>query len=294
MIDFKIIDCMNYIYISKGDKWSCDLSNYLFDGVKAESTNKKEWYRLDKIPEIVSEKQADKRINERYELKAGYTATDLMPKIILKEQIDEYEEVIGLYTYRYDSVPGGYDEIEFNIEEIYERKDFVFVPNKYSAETDLITQIEYPEVAYQDKPCRIDSEHMLKIIREYVKRNIDTSVASIKSDYDFHFEVAKKISLADPYSIQVDTNNSIIDKRRKPKWVDRLISTKEATIINFRDKPSSSNYGKDCVIAPSITGENYTDLQNKVDKYLSELIQQINKKYCECPTCKGWGIVEEE
>ena len=85
-----------------------------------------------------------------------------------------------------------------------------------------------------------------------------------------------------------------MDKRRKPKWVDRLISTKEATIINFKDKPSSNNYGKDCVIAPSITGENYTYLQKKVYKYLSELMQQINKKYCECPTCKGWGIVEEE
>ena len=217
-----------------------------------------------------------------------------MPKVILKEQTDEYEEVIGLYTYKYDSVPGGYEVIEFNIERIYEREDFVFVPNKYNAETDLITQIEYPEEVYQDKPCRIGSEHMLKIIREYVKRNIDTSVASIKSDYDFHFEVVKKIPLADPYTIQVDTNNSIMNKRRKPKWVDRLISTKEATIINFKDKPSSSNYGKDCVIAPSITGENYTDLQNKVDKYLSELMQQINKKYCECPTCKGWGIVEEE
>lgn len=294
MLNFKVIDCKNYIYISKGDKWNCDLSKYLFDGKPAEPTNKKEWYRLDKIPIVVSEKKPDERINERYELKAGYTTTAMMPQIIEKDQTDEYEEVIGLYTYKYDSVTGGYEDIEFNIEKIYEREDFVFVPNKYDAETDLITQIEYPEEVYQDKPCRVDSSHMFKLIREYVKAHIDTSVASIKSDYDFHFQVVKKVALADPYSVRVDTNNSFMNKRRKPKWVDRMISTKETTIINFKDKASSRDYGDDCITAPSITGENYTDLQNKVENYLSELTKQINKNYCECPNCKGWGIVEVE
>ncbi len=71
-----------------------------------------------------------------------------------------------------------------------------------------------------------------------------------------------------------------------------MISTKETTIINFKDKASSSDYGDDCRIAPSIDGENYVDLQNKVENYLSELMKQINKNYCECPNCKGWGIVE--
>lgn len=156
----------------------------------------------------------------------------------------------------------------------------------------MLRQIEYPEEAYQDKPCKIDSSQMLKLIREYVKANINTSVATIKSDYDFHFEVAKKIVLADPYSIRVDTNNSFMNKRRKPRWVNKMISTKETTIINFKDKESSTSYGSDCKVAPSIVGENYMDLQNKVENYLSELMKQINKNYCECPSCKGWGIVE--
>ena len=293
LLNLKVIDCKNYVYISKG-KWNCDCSRYLFDGKAAESTNKVEWYRIDKIPTIVSEKKPDERINERYELKAGYAANDLMPKVIAKDQVDEYEEVLGLYTYKYDSIPGGYEDVEFNIEKIYEKEDFVFVPNKYDAQTDLITQIEYPEEAYQDKPCRIDSSQMLKLIREYVKANIDASVATIKSDYDFHFEVAKKIALANPYNIKVDTNYSSMNRRRKPKWVDKMISTKETTIINFKDKASSSSYGNDCKVAPSIVGENYTDLQNKVENYLSELMKQINKNYCECPNCKGWGIVEVE
>lgn len=296
MLELKVIDGKNYIYIANKDSWESNLNEYLFDNKKPEKTNKRNWYRLSKIPTTVSQKQQDKRINERYELKKGYKPTELMPQIITKEmyKTDEFEEVIGLYTYKYDTVPGGYENVDFNIDTIYSREDFEFVPNEYGASTDLLTQIEYPEEAYQDRPCRLDSEQMLKMIRNYVKANIDTTVAQITSDYDFHFEVVKRIQLADPYNILVDQNNSWLNKRRKPKWINKMISEKKATIINFKDKNSSSDYGKDCVVAPTITGENYKDLQNKVEKYLEELMKQINKKYCECPNCKGWGIVEEE
>ena len=100
--------------------------------------------------------------------------------------------------------------------------------------------------------------------------------------------------MADPYNILIDTNNNLFSKRkRKPKWVNRMISHKTETIIDFKNS-TSIDYGKDCVKAPSIIGENYQDLQNKVERYLSELMTQINKKYCECPTCKGWGIIEGE
>lgn len=219
-----------------------------------------------------------------------------MPQIITQEmkQSEEYDEVIGLYNYKYDTIPGEYEPIEFEIKEIYTREDFEFVQNVYGAETSLLTQIEYPEEAYQDKSCKIDSKRMLQIIRNYVKANIDTSVATITSDYEFHFEVKKRIPLADPYNILVDKNNSFFNKRRKPQWVNKMIYEKSATIINLKDGSKASDYGNDCVVAPSIIGENYQDLQNKVEKYLTELMSQINKKYCECPTCKGWGIVEGE
>ena len=291
MVEFNIIDCKNYIYITHANGYWHNIDYYLFDGKVAEPTNNEDWFRLDKIPTSVSKKVDDKYTNQRYELKAGYTPNSMMPQSIPLNQEEEYKEVLGLYTYKYDLVSGGYEEIEFSIKKIYEREDFTFIPNKYDADTDLITQIEYPEVAYQDKPCRIDSFHMLRIIRQYVKEHIDTSVASIASDYDFHFKVVKKIALSNPYSIKVDTNNSIMNKRRKPRWVDKMISTKEVTIIEFQDKPSRDY---DSMVAPSIVGKNYKDLQDKIENYLSDLMTQINKKYCECPTCKGWGIVEEE
>ena len=295
-LELKVIDCKNYIYIANKDHYGCSPRMYLFDNKKPEETNHKDWYKLSKIPTTVSQRQPDECVNKRYELKKGYKVTELTPQIITDEmnKTGEFNDVLGLYTYKYDTVPGDYENVDFTIDTIYNRENFEFVPNKYNGKTDLLTQIEYPEEAYQDKPCQLDSEQMLKIIRNYVKANINTTFAQITSDYDFHFEVVKRINLADPYNVLADQNSSWINKRRKPKWVNRMVSEKKATIINFKDKNSSSDYGKDCVVPPTITGENYKDLQNKVEKYLDELMKQINKKYCECPTCKGWGIVEEE
>lgn len=294
MVNFKVIDCGSYIYISS-DEYRVKFSNYLFDGKAAEPTNKSEWYRLDRIPVEVSEKKPAERINIRYELKAGYQPTELLPSVITPEMYEngEYDDVLRLYTFTYDTKEGEFEPIDFQITTIYKREDFTFVPNKYCTETDLLTQIEYPEIAYQDFPCKISSARMYSIIRTYVKNNIDMKYAQVTSDYDFHFEVQRRIPLADPYVIQVDENNSMLNKRRKPKWVSKTISEKKATILNIVSSSSDvGKYGKDCQLAPSIVGENYADLAQKVDVYLKELMANINKNYCECPHCKGWGVVE--
>lgn len=293
---FKVIDCGDYVYISSEDRWQSGLSCYLFDGQSADRTNKAEWYKLSRIPSEILMRQKDKRVNERFELKAGYSPTELMPSIITMDMYhsEEYDEVIGLYNRKYDTEKGGFEPIEFEISVIYSRKDFEFIPNKYDAKVDLLTQIEYPEEAYQDRPCQLSSEQMFTIIRNHVKRNIDPRCAKVAADYDFHFEVTRSIGLSDPYTKLVDANNSWANKKRKPKWVTHTIATKEATILNIKSKPSDSDYGKDCCLAPVITGENYEDLTRKVDQYLDELMASINKKYCECTNCKGWGVVEVE
>lgn len=295
MLNLKMIDCGNYVYISQAENrgYYGNLSNYLFDGIKAENTNKQYWYKLNKQPETITQKKQNEKINRRYELKAGYTPSDLMPSIITYEQYetDEYDEIIGLYELKYDEVDGGYEEEEFEITTVYSRDNFEFIVKKYNSEVSLITQIEYPEEVWQEKPCKVSSQEMYTIIRNYVKSHIDGKVAQVTSDYDFHFEVSKQIGLANPYTKQVDTNNSWMNKRRKPKWVTQMVSSKKETILNLKRKHSDSDYGGS-KLAPEIIGENQIDLQNKIDQYLDELMQTINKKYCECPNCQGWGIVE--
>src|SRR5574344_525345 len=295
-MNFKVINCGEYIYISQNERYQNSLDGLIFDGKEAEKTKKQYWYKLPSIPTKIEKKRPNERINKRYELKAGYVATEIMPQIITMDMYDsdEYEDVIGLYSLRYEEQDGGYDEVDFKIDVIYERKDFEFVPNKYNADVDLLTQIEYPEESYQDMPCQVNSRQMFEIIRQHVKSHIDMNFAKIKSDYDFHFELIRYIGLNNPYTKMVDTNNSLVNKRRKPKWVERTVTTKEVTILNIKRDSSDKRYGDDCQIAPTITGENYQELTDKIEKYLEELMKTINKNYCECPKCNGWGIVEVE
>lgn len=295
MLNLEVINCGNYIYITSKENRSYydGLSNYIFDGNKPEPTSKSNWYKLNKQPDRITKKKPAEKTNIRYELKAGYTPSDLMPSVITLEEYntEEFDEVIKLYDYKYDEVEVGYEDIEFKISTIHKKENFEFVPKKYNTEVSLITQLEYPEELWQEQPCKISSQEMYTIIRNHVKSNIDGKVAQVTSDYDFHFEVSKQIGLANPYSKMIDTNNSWMNKRRKPKWVSKMISDKKEVILNLKRKPSDSDYGGSS-LAPEITGKNQLDLQTNVDRYLGELMTTINKKYCECPQCQGWGIVE--
>lgn len=292
-LELNLINCINYFYIKNACSYGVSLDNFIIDGVKPEKTFKNEWYKVNTIPKEIKSKRCNKRINERYVLKDGYTASEIMPQIIYEKDLDEYEEIINLYRLEYDEIDDGYDIINFNIIQIYERKDFEFVDNPYNAKVNIMTQIECPKEAYQDKACYVSSEQMFEIIRTHVKKYINTDYAKIDSDYDFHFEVVKKIKLSDPYKILVDKSYGSL-RNKKPKWVEVMISEKKVSILNITNKHSTSDYGKNCIIPPSINGENYEDLSKKINEYLEDVLKNINKKYCECPNCSGWGIIEED
>lgn len=295
ILKFEIINCVNYIYIKKeNENYSSYINSLLFDGVKAQNTNKSNWFKLDKIPSKIEKIKPKVKKNIRWELKEGYSESELMPKIISKSEYDleEYEAIIGCYNYMYDEIDDGYEEIEFILNTIYTREDFNFIKNEYNAKVSTLTEIEQPSDLYQEFPCKLNRSQMMDIIRTHVKNNIDRNFAEITSDYGFHFEVKKKISLYEPYSKMVDSNASWRNSRRKPKWVEKIISTKSETIINLTDGSSSNDYKADYV--PELVGENCEDLKIKLNKYLDDLMKIINTPYCECPHCQGWGLIKKE
>ncbi|MEG1563781.1 MAG: hypothetical protein RR365_08650 [Bacteroides sp.] len=173
---------------------------------------------------------------------------------------------------------------------IYKKDDFDWVKTKYNGNPDLLTQIENHSAIYQECPQSLSSEQMYEIIRNYVRANINHSVAHIWSDYDFHFRVDRKILIAEPYSYDINLNSG--NKRKKPNWVKEWVTSKDKTILNLKGKTSDSSCGEDCNLAPQISGKNALDLENKVNEYLDSLMKEINKEYKECPCCKGWGVVD--
>lgn len=294
-LKFNVIQCNDHIYISlvtKNNYYGTNIEAYRFDGNSPEKTNKSKWYRLSEVPTMVEQKQQDQYINGRYELKAGYPETELTPRLVQLDSLcdTQYEEVSGLYEKKYDKIEGEWESVPFVIDVIYKKDDFEWLTVNYPVKHALLDEIEFHPDLLQEAPCCADSQTMYKLIRDYVKSNINRDTAIITSDYDSHFEVKRKVYLAEPYNQTY--NDNAFTKRKKPKWITKYINSKEETILNLKSKPSDNNYG-DCTLAPAIYGANKADLDKKVKTYLKELMAEINIKYCECPHCKGWGIVKE-
>lgn len=290
---FSLIDCGKHVYIKDDtDRYGSYLESLYFDGERPTKTYKDRWYKLSKTPTKVQQVKPAKDVNIRYELKAGYKPSEMMPQIIKADSLyeSEYEEVSGLYERRCDKEEQGFDNVEFEINVIYKKDDFEWIKAKYSTRPDLLAEIEIHPAVLQEYPQTLSSEQMYEIIRNHVKTNINNQVARITSDYDFHFEVQRKIFIAEPYSYDVDINAN--NKRRKPNWVKKWVDSKQEVILNLKRKPSDSSYGSNCVTVPAIYGANTVDLENKVNEYLEKLMQEINKQYKECPHCKGWGVME--
>lgn len=284
-----ISDAENDTYYKK------DLTRYIFDGEKPKEANIKKWYEISKVPTKITEVISGAIINQRYELKKGYPVSELTPQIIGYYDNDEYEEVMGLYEYKYDRKPEYESEVKFEISVIEEQDGFKLIKEDFKVSHQFIDRLKFNEVQLPFRPCKMTTEETYKIIREYVKTHIDGRYASIKSDYDFHFEVMKKVQLYEPNFYEVDVNNNLFGRKRKPKYETRRQDNRAFTILNIRRNNSDKNYGDNCLVPDPFRGETYEDMVNNINTYLENLIKEINKPLEDCPCCKGTGIkIKEE
>jgi hypothetical protein len=120
----------------------------------------------------------------------------------------------------------------------------------------------------------------LKIIRNHIKLNIDPKYARITSDYDFCLTVEKVISHEPiPYSVVMGT-------KRRPRNETRYRNSRSIKI--FQTSPEGYT---DYPTQKPINGLNQKDLEEKVDLYLNELMEEINKPFIECEHCNGMGVI---
>ena len=142
-----------------------------------------------------------------------------------------------LYIKKYDTQPSKLGTVKFEVvsvidydEKIVSQIDFRYsiLPERHMGQMvekfitiddvkfDTLDRIKTPELAVSNKACSLSREYTLKIIRCYLKKNIDEKYATITSDYDFHIAVEKKLKLAKPVEYQENIG------KRKPKYVTRF------------------------------------------------------------------------
>lgn len=288
------IKTKNKVYISdnidNSNYHSTRIENYLFDGEKPKKTYRNSWFELDNLPTKIERKIAPQRINIRYELNPKYPMSELTPKIIEESYIDEdspYYDVIGLYERKWDQTEETMEEVEFQLNIIEElEENFEITKQEYDLKYNFLDILNTHPILLRTKPCSLTREESYKIIREYIKANINPLYASITSDYDFCFTVQKVIELYKPEEYQVNINSGT---KRKPKYETRFKRSRSEKIYEAAPKP----YQSYPVVQP-FSGKNEEDLKNNIKTFLEELISKINEPIKECEHCKGTGVVWNE
>lgn len=260
-----------------------ECSRLLYDGECPVPTYDNRWFSISKIPEKVEKKIAGIKTNYRWELKKGYPPTELMPAVLMSSPYGDespYQEVCNLYTGVYDTLPDTVELVEVEWDIIAELPNYTMSSKRYKTSVvHTIDKITTPPVLLSEVPCKISGQELYKVIREHVKRNIDGRYARVTSDYDFSFTVMKSLRYNDPIPYKVTEGTG-----RKQKTVTKYNTHSEVRVFNMGD--NSKGYGS---WPEPITADNYDELEKKVDSYLRELMEEINKPLMVCPTYNGSG-----
>jgi len=288
-----------------------------FDGEKPRATFLKNWCFVPSQPQKLERLISQPSINHRFELIDESMVSDKLPlgfqsNDVLTEEGEwatAYKHLKSLYKFVMDEQPDILEDVEFVFEVVLELDEiqrfngfsYPIQKTRYAHEGlvditqqhvqyQLLDKILFPSIVLPSRPCQLTSEQSYKIVRQYIKQHINLEVAQISSDYNFCFAVEKLVMLQEPYTSQTEVLNARGKSYRKKCYRERYVRTRAVKVFEMTWSPE--NYRNYTPIQP-FQGEDWEDLEAKIDEYCKELIDLINTPLKECPHCNGMGVMEE-
>lgn len=296
------------------------LERVVFNRVLPEKTWKQGWFKIVDIEGKIEKLIPEHKEIEKYQLKEEYEATKKTPKEVdlgffAEDSYDDPHPLKGLYEPVYKTIPASYEDIE-DVEvkvvaelegKLVEEKINFPVYGRYpntdgknwsvknsELKLGLVDELVTPEILREERPCELSSEHSFKIIRAYIKDNIDPKVAEITSDYDFCLTVEKRIPLCEEQKFVYDDNfvhNLFSKRKRKPKMKVGYKKDRKVKVFETAPLRNGETY-RGYTATPPFRGENARNLKKNIDTFLADLMQEINKPLKDCPNCSGLGVIE--
>lgn len=302
----------------------CSLpANCKVNGQLLRATHNGAWYFVAGSDIVSYEvKDHDKSVVDHYVLKdISMEIEGKIPLKLLPEDVCEYYDDVGGYCWKNHSglqplytrisrmVEGEYRDAEFTskymgevsgditkpLETKYKLAEKRGVNESKEVEYSIATLVHYselekiltPEFILHTKPCSITSEQTYKIIRSFVKDNIDPKHAEITSDYDFCFTVKKKIAVK-PWVKKIERKKSNGRSYAKPKIKTMTVEHKSVEVFEMTYSGRGGNYSSYTPIK-GFSGDTLEDLVDNIKNYLEELITYLNRPAKECVSCGGTG-----
>lgn len=270
---------------------SSKLERLFINGEKPKSSHVRNWFVIDEMPVSIKKQELDRHNPKQWELIDPDMESKALPLIV---EYDEYNEILydstisDLYTLHYDFVPGEIVDVPFEVEVITEVKNFRLPPkvdytvkkkdrartveviiDNTNFEHQLLDKLIIPEVLIHEYPCKLPSSELYQIVRQHIKENIDTRHARVTSDYDFCFRVRKPVPIVGPGKID---HNSLMDGTFYQK--ESILKEEEFDI--FEMTPENERH-KGYTPIKGISANSQTELKEKIDKFLDELMRFINE-----------------
>ena len=291
---------------------------------------KENWYLLKGETDLTSYQimKSGERVNYRWELIDKENNEMNLPLVISIEDSCEYQydydycigEACRYYKFRflynrvYDNMPDYRDNAEYEIGNVVNvsvsdinnyqsmkvslHSESRVYGNNSQLDVDLSNIVNYsdieqmltPPLALHNRPCELTSKQSYRLIRHYVKENINHAYAVITSDYDLCFTVQKRIPIK-PYVVATETKKNSGGSYKPPRFVKREDSYK--TWVLFEMTNQEDRY-KGYTVIPGFKGENLSDLCDNIKTFLDELMNKINCPLVECEHCSGYGYIKSE
>lgn len=284
------------------------LEKIFFDGENPEKTFFPNWFKINEYPSKIQKLVTPESINKRYEIKNNNLVSEVMPSVIIYENRDNYDEdIFELYSYNCDRQDPVLEDVECSIEIVMEVENFELpakmnykaigrsgFDNKEFSITNsnvnhqLFDRMIFPEVMLHTRPCSISSHDLYCLVRQHIKENIDTKAARITADYDFCFTVKKLIPLTEPETVSY---SNIFARTKKERNKINYVTKTYKEVEIFEMTHQKNGYQNYTILKP-IFADNEQELKNKIDEFLSHLIELINKPLKMCDCCKGTGYIE--
>lgn len=283
-------------------------------------------FRQFEFDDIVSVQRVTQptHVTKGYKLRVPELATNKIPEYIPLSELDitydedgdmvwsKYTDIQSLYVADQERVEGTLEDVDFslillgnliieNVESPVSMKVSLTGNSnmKQSSEVDLASIAEYsqiermltPDFQMHERPCMLSSATMYKIVRNWVKTNINPKVAEITSDYDFCFTVKKKIAIK-PSTTRTEQKKQNGRSYATPRFTTNQVTYKsqpifEMTWAGYRGTGGYAGYT--CI--PAMKADNLKDLAEGLKHYLTCLMEEINKEVVECEHCKGVGAI---
>lgn len=271
---------------------------YLINNSPLKKTYKEYWYEIPTIPKQLQLKNKSISRFKHFELKDIFEENfilgakkimtyDEMKKLIDihypslndddEDYYDKYASVVGMfYNTIEETIPDSYEDVPFEITLIMTRdSNWEFVKPIESVKFSIVDELTaHPDLLFEKK-CSISSSDFFDIVSEYLKKNLDRQITSL-------FSLSDSLTIYKLYDFpKVGTIQKKSVRKTRNQHID---SPKKKTVLELK---RNSIYDS---LSP-ITANSYLELKEKMNKFLEELLFDLNKPIQICPHCNGGGYL---